>query len=66
MSQQNTRAKQEKQSELIFDEPPASRPPWGSLSEEAQRSVTELFARMLRPRRQGEEAQSPAHEVDRE
>jgi hypothetical protein len=65
MSEQKRRAKPNDQSELLFDETTAKRPRWAELSHEAQRSVTELFARMLRQRRQGR-ARSVAHEVEHE
>lgn len=65
MSEQKRRARQNEQSELVFDEGTAMRPRWADLSHEAQRSVTELFARMLRQRRQGS-ARSAVHEVEDE
>jgi hypothetical protein len=65
MSQQESRAKPSEQSELLFDETTASRPRWTDLSHETQRSVTELFARMLRQFRQ-EKARSVANEVEYE
>jgi hypothetical protein len=66
MSEQKRREKNE-QSELLFDfhEATARRPRWADLPHEAQRSVTELFARMLRQRRQAT-ARSVAHEVEHE
>lgn len=65
MSEQKRRARPNEQSELLFDEATAKQPRWADLSHEAQRSVTELFARMLRQRRQGR-ARSVAHEVAHE
>lgn len=62
MSEQKRRAKPNEQSELLFDEATAKRPRWADLSHEAQRTVTELFARMLRQHRQGS-ARSAAHEA---
>lgn len=64
MSEQKRRAKPRGQSEL-FEVATASRPRWADVSQEAQKSVTELFARMLRQRRQAE-ARSVAPEVDHE
>ncbi len=51
MSEQKRRAKPSEQNELLFDEATVSRPRWADLSQDTQRSVTELFARMLRQRR---------------
>ncbi len=65
MSEQKTRATPNKQRELLFDDATAKRPRWADLSREAQRSVTELFARILRQRRRGS-ARSAAHEVEHE
>ena len=65
MSEQKRRARTNEQSELLFDEATAKRPRWADLSHEAQQSVTELFARLLRQRRQGS-ARSAAHEVEDE
>ena len=59
------RAKPNEQSELLFDETTANRPRWEDLSHEARRSVTELFARMLRQRRHGK-AGDVACEVEHE
>ena len=65
MSEQKRRVKPNEQSELRFEEATASRPRWVDLSHDAQRTVTELFARMLRQRRQGK-ARSVVHEVEHE
>jgi len=66
MSEHRTRAKSYEQSELLFiDEITETRPRWEDLSHEARRSVTELFARMLRQHRRGK-PQSVAREVDHE
>jgi hypothetical protein len=63
MAEQRNRTKSNEQSELIFEET-SSRPRWEDLSHQARQLVTELFARMLRQRRQGK-AQSVG-EVERE
>jgi hypothetical protein len=65
MSAPKTRAKPNEQSELFFFDEVVSRPRWEDLPHEARRTVTELFARMLRQRRQGN-AQSAAHEEEHE
>ena len=65
MSQQKRRTPPSEQSELRFDEATVNRPQWAELSRETQRSVTELFARMLRQRRP-ESARSVAEEVEHE
>jgi hypothetical protein len=65
MSQQKRRTTPSEQSELRFDEATVNRPRWAELSRETQRSVTELFARMLRQRRR-ESARSVAEEVEHE
>lgn len=64
MAEQRNRTKSNEQSELIFEEATSSRPRWEDLSHQARQLVTELFARMLRQRRQGK-AQSVG-EVERE
>jgi hypothetical protein len=65
MSQQKRQATPREQSELLFDEATVGGPRWADLSHETQRSVTELFARMLRQRRQGN-VRSAAPEVEHE
>jgi hypothetical protein len=53
MAEQRNRTKSNEQNELIFEEAKSSRPRWEDLSHQARQLVTELFARMLRQRRQG-------------
>lgn len=65
MSQQKRRTTPSEQSELRFDEATVNRPRWTELSHEARRSVTELFARMLRQRRR-ESVRSAVGEVEHE
>jgi hypothetical protein len=65
MSQQKRRATPSEQSELLFDETTVSRPRWADLSHDTPRAVTELFAPMLRQRRQGK-ARNVGREVEHE
>jgi hypothetical protein len=65
MSQQKKRATPSEQSELRFDEAAVNRPRWAELTHETRRSVTELFARMLRQRRR-ERVRSAVGEVEHE
>ena len=65
MSQQKRRVTPGEQSELQLDEATVNRPRWAELSHETQRSVTELFARMLRQRRR-ESERSAVDEVEHE
>jgi hypothetical protein len=65
MSQQKRLPKPSEQSDLFLDQATVSRPRWVDLSADIQRSVTELFARMLRQCRQGK-VRSAAREVEHE
>ncbi len=64
MQESNGRPEPEEQTEL-FDEARTRRPKWADLPHEARRSVTELFARILRQQRH-QEARMPAGEVGHE